>query len=450
MSADARAAVDADLGAPWWRPVGSVPARQTRADAPAEERDGRLAFRALLAFTAVLLISPQTMLPGLGAMRPAFLAAMVAVCAHVSGRLRSGRRVTIDSREIRVAAVLLAWAVVTAPLSYWPGGSVSLITQIYLKSLVIFWLLANVVNTPARFHQIALALSAMAVPLAAAALMNYRSGDFIAGATAVKRITGFDAPLTQNPNDLALMLNLLLPIAVGLFLSRPRWPVRLALGATVAVSVMGIVVTFSRAGFITLIVVVLAWLWRLRRRPERLVILAGLSLALACLPLLPAGYGQRLITMVNTDADPTGSAQARREDTGVALGFIATHPVIGAGIGQDVLALNRVRGPRWTSVHNVYLEYAVDLGLPGLALFAVLLGGSYACALSAERRLAGQVQREELALLASGIRISLTAFAVAGLFHPASYQFYFYYFAGLALALGSVSGAEPAPASSGR
>jgi hypothetical protein len=45
----------------------------------------------------------------------------------------------------------------------------------------------------------------------------------------------------------------------------------------------------------------------------------------------------------------------------------------------------------------------------------------------------------ELMHLAAGIRISLMGFVVAALFHPAGYQFYFYYIAGLAIAVRAIA-----------
>jgi hypothetical protein len=44
----------------------------------------------------------------------------------------------------------------------------------------------------------------------------------------------------------------------------------------------------------------------------------------------------------------------------------------------------------------------------------------------------------ELFCLAEGLQISLIAFAVAAPFYPAAYHFYFYYMAGLAVAVRSV------------
>jgi hypothetical protein len=125
---------------------------------------------------------------------------------------------------------------------------------------------------------------------------------------------------------------------------------------------------------------------------------------------------------------------------------------VGAGLGMDTLALNEVRGPVWKEIHNVYLEYAVDLGLPGLMLFVMLLRGALRSARLAQY-IGSQRQREpamaDLFHLAEGIRISLYAFAVAALFHPIGYHFYFYYFAGLAIAARLISvgsGHEPVTA----
>src|SRR5262249_34115984 len=309
----------------------------------------------------------------------------------------------------------------------------------------ILWLLAGAIGTLDRLRTLCLGLSAMSVPLALTAVRHFRAGDFMQG-VATSRIAGYEAGLTENPNDLALMLNLLLPIAVALLLTRPRGRLRVALLGVVAVDVAGVVVTFSRAGFLTLVATGLVWAWKLRGRRERGYLYAVFALAVACLPLLPSGYALRLGTVLDTSSDPTGSAQARREDMTAALSFIADHPLGRAGIGQGVLALNAVRGPRWTAVHNVYLEYAVDLGLPGLALFVALLAGAVRSAGRVARQTAGDPAWCELSLLATGIQVSLLAFAVGGMFHPVSYQFYFYYVAGRAVALPPIAAHAGAPA----
>jgi putative inorganic carbon (HCO3(-)) transporter len=172
------------------------------------------------------------------------------------------------------------------------------------------------------------------------------------------------------------------------------------------------------------------------------VILTGLLLAFLALPLLPPGYGERLATVTDVESDPTGSAQARTRDLAVATSYVFDHPLLGAGAGMNMLALNDLRGSTWREVHSVYLQYAVDLGLPGLALFLCLLGTSYAAARGAARRAAATPGGAGLSALAEGIEVSLVGFAVAAFFHPVAYQFYFFYVAGLAAAARALS---PAP-----
>jgi len=109
------------------------------------------------------------------------------------------------------------------------------------------------------------------------------------------------------------------------------------------------------------------------------------------------------------------------------------------------LALNELRGQTWRMVHNAYLEYAVDLGLPGLILFLLLLGGCLRAAWQA-RRLADQgALPAEFAAFSDGIRACLIAFSVAAMFHPVSYHFYFYYPAALAVAARDIARRAAAP-----
>jgi hypothetical protein len=141
-------------------------------------------------------------------------------------------------------------------------------------------------------------------------------------------------------------------------------------------------------------------------------------------------------TIVDIDSDTTGSAQERWSDINAATQFIVAHPIVGAGVGQGILAMNATRGATWVAVHNAYLNYGVDLGVPGLALFVALVGTSFRSARRVEsmdgfRKPVGT----ELVAFAGGIRVSLAGFMVAACFHPVPYHFHFYYIAGLSMAL---------------
>ena len=366
-------------------------------------------------------------------LRLALLTSTAAIAAHLIHRWTRGQPLIVFTPELRIVAGLIGWAILTVPLSYWPGGSIGFLLNSYFKTIAIFWLVSASVSTVTRLRQVAWALSLMAVPLAVSGVREYLSGEFVQG-----RINGFDAPLTANPNDLALMLNLILPLMVALFTIQSRALVRAGLLAVIFLDAIAVILTFSRGGFLTLATTIVMYTraWSKRSWGWTFAVLSVLLLGMF---LLPSSYLDRLATITEIDADSTGSAQKRWSDLIAGVNFVLQHPIVGAGVGMNVLALHEETGTSWNPVHNVFLEYALELGVPGLVLFLLLFVTCVRSSMSVERRAAGEPARRELFALAEGIRISLIGFGVAALFHPVGYNFVFYYFGGLAIALRTVA-----------
>ena len=409
-----------------------------------------VAFRALVAFTIILLISPQAWFPVLAPLRIAFLAASLAIGAYLFDRIVRRDSTPPFNAEIALALLLVSWAVVTVPVSYWAGGSVEVLTDQYIKAVAFFWLVGTLATTAHRLRVLAWTLALCAIPLAATGIKNYAAGELLqTSVPGLTRIAGYSysggSGLVANPNDLALMLNLILPIAVALMFGSRRPGVKLVAGLSALLSVAGVVVTFSRAGFLTLAAIAVMLFVVLLRRRAPGAAAALLVLALAAPVLVPAAYVDRLSTITDIEADRTGSAQGRWQDFLVATEVVAHNPIVGVGIGQDILALNAQRGEQtWRSVHNAYLQYAVDLGLPGLLLFVCLHVMCFRTARRVERVAAREPALAHLGPLAAGIQISLVAFFVAAMFHPIAYQFYFFTIAGLAVALKNTCRTEAA------
>lgn len=427
-------------GENWWKP-DPPPVQLVDVE---QEAGSRVAYWGLVAFTVILLLSPQTWFPALKVVRIAFLAAGIAGVVHVIEATARRRPIVLPSAESTLALALLTWAVLTTPYSMWVGGSVKLLTDQYIKVFVFFWLIGTLVTTRERLRTVSWALALCAIPLAGVAVQHYLSGDFLnTGTSNVRRIAGYTG-LSGNPNDLALTLNLIIPIAAVLLFTAKGIGTRLVAAATVLLAVPAVILTFSRAGFLTLgTIVILTLIWLARRRSTGLAI-GVVVLACAAVPFLPSGYMDRLNTITDISADRTGSAQGRWQDFGVAVDVVAEHPIMGVGLGQDIIALNEARGGRktWRSVHNAFLEYAVDLGLPGLFLFIALLIAALRSTQLVARYARTRPEFEDLGTFAVGIQIALAAFVVAACFHPIAYQFYFFCVAGLAVALKNACRAE--------
>lgn len=429
-----------DSRTPWWREAALSEPDPGELRAPRVESSPSVGFSfwALMGFTFVLLLAPQERFPVLAPLRIAMLTALLAMAAHVLGRLSRSLPILAFTPPIKIVLCLVAWSLITAPFSLWPGGSVLFLLENYSKTVIVFILLATVIDSRARLTLYSWGLVLMSIPLAVTTIGNYMSG---VSMHTGDRVVGYAAGLTANPNDLALMLNLILPLSIALLLAASRPHVRILLASVACLLAFAIVVTFSRAGFLTLMVTGLTYFWLYRNRAGRVWIPVIVMLGLMALPLMPAGYVERISTIVNVEDDATHSAETRLGDMKAAARLAAANPLVGAGIGMNVLAMNEARGETWTAVHNVYLQFLVELGLPGLGLFLLLY---FTClrATGAVLRALKPDRSGGLFYIAEGLRVSLIAFAVAALFHPVAYHFYFYIIAGLAVAAAAICAAE--------
>jgi O-antigen ligase len=305
---------------------------------------------------------------------------------------------------------------------------------------VIFLLVANIVDTEQRFRALVATMIGCGAFAAAHAVVNYATGRFDPTG---QRVAGYDSALAANPNDLALTLNILLGLALGLLpVLRTRAQRALLVGA-MALLVAGIVVSFSRSGFVTLAVVAALWMARsFRQRGARALPLVA-SVVLVVAVAVPAGYSDRLSTIVATQDDPTGSADERWQTMMIAAGQILERPLLGYGLGNNIhVSVSRGALPR--EAHNAYLKLGAETGLAGMIAYGLFIWSAIAAARAVRRFFERRQAGWELGRLAGGVEMALVAFAVGALFSPVPYHFYLYYPAGLAVAIFAIGARVPA------
>lgn len=416
----------------WWRPVSVNDDRHPGTTiAEAESRGSPLAFWALIAFTFILLLAPQAYVPVLASLRIALLSAGLAGLAYGVNRLSRGLGLFEFSPAIVLVLLLITWAIVTLPFSIWPGGSVSFLLEVFFKTVLIFLLLTHVIDNRSKLTVLCWSLVLFTFPLALVTIVQFLTGNLADGSS---RVAGYSAAMTSNPNDMALWLNLMLPLCIALLLDARRASLKILLGSIAGLMVVAIIATFSRGGLLTLVMICLCYMWLLRKRPQRVWMPVIFLVAMLALPLLPNSYVARIDTIVNIEEDKSGSAQTRLADMKVAAKLVVAQPFVGSGINMNALAMNQARGATWIEVHNIYLQYAVDLGIPGLVLFLFLYYRCMNAAGTVLRKGLNESAPDRLFYIAEGLYVSLAAFALAAFFHPVAYDFYFYYIAGLAIA----------------
>ena len=429
----------------WWRTSRGTGIHGDTLFEASEQGAPPLPFWALIAFTLVMILAPQNYITALKPLHLALVMGALASGAYLMSRINGTAGQIRRSPAMRVAVLLFLWAVALIPFSVWPGGSFAEVFNVFIKALIIFWLLGRVVNSVPRLRTVAWTLSLSSIPLSLSAIsaflaIGFGNAELTHG---LERIVGYDSGLAANPNDLALMINLTLPFTVGLMLSSRKIPIKMMLSTIALLGVIAVFATYSRGGFLTLVTIAATYLLILSGRARAGMILVILGLGLAAIPLAPSGYWSRLSTITNIQKDRTDSAQERWSLMVDSMYLIAEHPVSGSGPGMDIVALNNVHEGgwkrSWKRVHNVYLEYAVDLGLIGLSLFLLLYYRVLKGVRMARRIATGPPENKSLYRLSEGIWVALIAFGVSALSHPVAYDFYFYYIAGLGVAAGSIA-----------
>jgi O-antigen ligase len=396
-------------------------------------------FTGLMLFTFVLFIAPQNIVPALEPLKLAKVAAALAGIAYLLNRTLTGRSLTVMASPVRWALTLAGLAILSIPAGFWPGGSVSVLLDLFGKSLVVFVLIANVVDTLNRAKILIGSMIVWGAYVAASAVANYMGGRLDPTG---ERVAGYESTMFINPNDLALTLNILLGLAIGLMPVLRRGWQRTLVGVAIVLFVAGVVVSFSRGGFITLGVLGAMWAARtLRERGGRALPSIALVVVVVA-AAVPAGYSDRLSTIVHTEEDKTGSASERWETMMTAAQMIVERPVFGYGLGNSMHVAVQ-RGERAREAHNAYLKVGAELGVAALVVYVLFIWSSLAAARAIRRFFQRRREGWELGRLASGVELALVAFAVGAMFAPVPYHFYLYYPAGLAVALFVIASRVP-------
>jgi putative inorganic carbon (hco3(-)) transporter len=411
-----------------------------------ERRDW--AFIGLMVFTGLLFFRPQDLITPLRLLHLAEIAAVLALGSLISGRLARGAPVTRMTPELAGVFGLAAVILVMAPFAVWMGGAIATFTELYAKVVLIFVLMVNTLTSPKRMEQFTWLIVIASAYIAGRAVLDYARGINL---VEHGRVQGSVGGMFKNPNDLALNMVAVLPLAAFLFL-QPLSSSKRALAAGAAVLMLGAVVASqSRSGTVGLAAMGLVLSVHMMKRKPGMV-LALVFAALFALPLLPSSYWERIASITNKDLDQTGSREARSILLQESFDAFRTHPFTGVGAGQFKNYNPEGRQEAWRESHNVVLQVAAELGIFGLMVFTYLVGRAFYAPVQTRRLLRaaapprrGAGASAPVAPLADGEHLMLSNFAAAltaslvgwlvcALFASVAYHWTFYYLLALAAA----------------
>ncbi len=418
-------------------------ARPTTAHTPAARERYDWDYLWMVAFTALVFFRPQDQIPGLAALHLAELTAIAGLAAMAVRRLRLGQSMAKVNAEVIGVIALGGVILLTLPFSIWPGGSLHVFSDIYVKIILIFALMVSTISSPKRVRQMTWIMIIASTYIAGRAVLDYVRGvNLVEG----DRVRGAIGGMFDNPNDLALNLVTFLGPTLLFIVFERRGSRRLFAAACAAIMMAAIVCTKSRSGFLGLIamgVVVLYYAARTKPGIVFAVIVAGVL----AVPAMPQSFWDRMGSITNAETDPTGSREARLRLLTQGLEVFSQNPLTGIGAGQ----FKNYNEPgvtieRWRVTHNVWLQVAAELGIAGLAVFAFLVISGYRACFATLRWLGGSKGRRRappttlddggrqiLSVNAKSMLAALAGWTICALFAAVAFNWTFYYVLALAV-----------------
>lgn len=390
------------------REQGTVARQDARAGA--DERPGALA--TVLAIYVAVVIGRVGNLLHLGNFPVAKILAACALIVALSN-IRSLSRVRIgDIRLARLALAFMAWIACSLAFSIWHAETLRVITGTVVATTVSSILIIKCSAKWSAVRRMLLGTVGATLALSVAAMLTSFAGR-----------AGSDR--TYDPNDFAYVLVGLLPCACAFITISKGW--RRALFAGIALwAIVAILLTQSRGGLLGLTVDVVAltlFFPSIRKgptpvSPSRGELLARmLTVCLVGITIwheIPGDARARLETITTADQGYNVTSEGGRVQIWERnLPLIVDRPW-GYGANAFSAVDGIYAGGNYKAPHNVFLQALIELGVPGLLMFAWLLIVYF----SQVRTLAvpAQGRWSEPAVFARALGISQAGLCVSGFF----------------------------------
>lgn len=189
---------------------------------------------------------------------------------------------------------------------------------------------------------------------------------------------------TKHPNWLAKALDLFIPafFLISIYFKKDFW-YRLVLFTSAGLSSIALILTQSRSGWGALFAAMMGAFFMMAYYKKKLVQFIFISIIAAVFVLLPVMFTDNVISnrILRSDLSEYGSAYSRIPMFMIAANYIRDNPVMGVGMGMyEPLLVKYDNSTRQfvqdeiKPVHNTFLYYAAENGIPALIFLIIFLG----------------------------------------------------------------------------
>ncbi len=247
----------------------------------------------------------------------------------------------------------------------------------------------------------------------------------------------------RDRNDFAMLMVMALPFmwAFARWFKNPF--LKLGLLGLVPMTAHGIMVTYSRGGFLGMAVVFAFLAWREKNKWVRTAMIVGgvggfLSVA-------GANYTSRIGTIENFEEDKSAAGRLDSWETGMRMAN--ANPVFGVGLRQYVFGYRYyVEDPseRAREAHNSWVQLVAECGYPAVIAYGLLVLATIVSTFRVQRRLPQlpEAARKRAEALNLAYQASLLGYLICGFFLSMEDQEFFYLIVAMAQILDRLTAAE--------
>ena len=399
------------------------------------KRGHALSFALLFLFTFVLYARPAEFYPSAATKSLALIIGVVTLGVFVTTQLAIEGTLTTRPSEVNFALLFALAGLMSIPLAIDPAIAWTEFTSTFVRAILIFIVMVNVVRTLPRLKLMLFLSVVTALVLSMQTMNDYRLGlNVVEGYRATGRGTG----IFGNTNDMALFLVTMLPISIAFFFGSKSAVKKSIHAACVALMLFGIVLSYSRGAFLGVLVVSVFFALKIGRRSKFEIAALLIGGALLMIVLAPSGYGDRLLSIFMPGLDPNGSAESRRGELFRSIYVAVRHPLLGIGMGNYQANMSY----KGLVTHNSYTQVASEMGMAALLLYVAFIVSPLRKLAAVARQTFATRQESQFYYLALGLQASLIVFMVSSFFLSVAYAWNVYYLVGFAVCFRRIYEAE--------
>ena len=361
--------------------------------------------------------------PALDAIRPVTLTGLFAIALYVIDQRADRRLSVVSGGTSRWLLALLAWMVLSIPTALVAGASFNLVFGNFIKTVIIFFVVAAAIRGPRDLERLAGVYLFGAVVYAAVVLARFDVGvtDWRLG-----HLYYYDA------NDFATFAVTAMPLGIYFAHRGRRLSLQILSVLGLAILCAAFVNTGSRGGFLALMAMGLFILLRYStiRLSHRLVSLAVLGAAL--LFIASDRYWQQMGSILSESDYNKTEESGRLQIWQRGIGYMLQRPMFGVGANNFEVAEGTISpfaerqqwgvGVRWNAPHNSFVQVGAEIGVPGLIFFVGMLGSAMLALHRVRRSRLQPVLGQPRPELIQALTASLIGFMVGAFFLSLAYS----------------------------